>query len=123
VLLAGVKMTLVELATRIGAKVHTPGKGGALDLDQVYAGDRISDLLNAAGDHALLITNLASNHLLRVAELMDIPGLCLVNRQEPDEAMLAMAREHGTLVMVSPKGLFETCGRVYRALSEESSPG
>lgn len=110
-------MKLEQLAHEISARIFTPGRGLNVEVDQVYAGDRISDLLNAAGDHALLVSNLSSTHLLRVAELMDIPGLCLVGGQTPDESMLAAAAEHGTLLMVSRAGLFETCGRLYRALS------
>jgi hypothetical protein len=112
-------MRLEQLAGRIGAKVYGPDAGPAVEIDQVYAGDRISDLLNAAGEHGLLISNLASAHLIRVAELMDIPGICLVSAQQPDEKMLAAAREHGTLLVVSPHSLFETCGRVYQCLAEE----
>jgi hypothetical protein len=108
---------LNELAQHIGAKVLTPGKAIDIRLDSVYAGDRISDLLGAAGDHALLVTNLASTHLVRVAELMDIPGICMVNGQTPDERMIQAAKEHGTLLMVSAKGLFETSGRIYQSLS------
>jgi hypothetical protein len=117
-------MQIEQLAKAIGAAVLTPGRGAAVESDQVYAGDRISDLLNAAGESALLVSNLASNHLIRVAELMDVPGICLVSRQRPDEAMLEAAKEHGTLLMVSPVGLFETCGRIYRILAGEtrSSP-
>jgi hypothetical protein len=110
-------MKLEELAKAIDAKVVTPARGVTVEADQVYAGDRISDLLNAAGENVLLVTNLASSHLLRVAELMEVPGICLVGRQEPDAAMLQTAQEHGTLLMVSPVGLFETCGRLYRSLA------
>lgn len=112
----GGPVQLELLAQEIGARVCSPGRGVNVEMDQVYAGDRISDLLNAAGDHALLVSNLPSAHLIRVAELMDIPGLCLVGGQTPDEAMLATAAEHGTLLMVSRAGLFETCGRIYQAL-------
>jgi hypothetical protein len=113
-------MRLADLADKIGATVHCVGNGARADVDQVYAGDRISDLLGAAGDHTLLVSNLASTHLIRVAELMDIPGICLVGGQKPDETMLAAARAHGTLLMVSPFALFETCGRLYRCLTEGS---
>lgn len=112
-------MRLDELAKRIGAKVLAPGRGASVEAGQVYAGDRISDLLNEAKDNALLVSNLAGGHLTRVAELMDLPGMCLVNGQTPDLAMLEAAREHGTLLMVSPVGLFETCGRIHGCLSEE----
>jgi hypothetical protein len=112
-------MQLDELARRIEARVCVSGRSVDVARDQVYAGDRISDLLSAAGDSLLLITNLASGHLTRVAELMDIPGICVVNGQAPDPAMLSTAREHGTLLMVSTAGMFETCGRVFAALAEE----
>lgn len=115
-------MRLAELASAIGAAVRCVGRSAAVDLDQVYAGDRISDLLAAAGDHALLVSNLASGQLVRVAQLMDIPGICLVNGQEPDADMLAAAQEHGTTLMVSARGLFETCGRIHRALTKERQP-
>ncbi|HVP11990.1 MAG TPA: hypothetical protein VMV94_12485 [Phycisphaerae bacterium] len=110
-------MKLDELAKKIGAEVLTPGREVTVEADQVYAGDRISDLLNAAGESVLLLSNLASGHLTRVAELMDVPGICLVGRQRPDTAMIETAKEHRTLLMVSPAGLFETCGRVYRCLT------
>ncbi len=115
----GATMTLEKLAGRIGARIVAPSRNINVDLEQVYAGDRISDLLNAASDHALLVTNLASEHLVRVAELMDIPAICLVANQSPSDAMLHAAREHGTTLLVSSAGLFETCGRIYAALAEE----
>lgn len=115
-------MRLHELAKAIGAEVLTLGQETTVEADQVYAGDRISDLLNAAGENVLLISNLASNHLVRVAELMDVPGICLVACQQPDSAMIHAAQEHGTLLMVSPASLFETCGRIYRALAGRTRP-
>lgn len=113
-------MRLDQLAERIGATVHIPDRGRTVDASQVYAGDRISDLLNAASDHALLVSNLASSHLLRVAELMDVPGICLVHGQTPDPDMIEIAQEHGTFLMTSPVSLFETCGRLFRALNDEA---
>lgn len=113
-------MQLGELAKKIGARICSPGRGARVDLQQVFAGDRISDLLNAAGDHALLVTNVVGAQLLRVAELMDVPGICLVGGQEPDAALRDVARAHGTLLMVSPYGLFETCGRIHARLTAEA---
>ncbi len=112
-------MELSALANSIGAELRGTVESRNIDLDQVYAGDRISDLLNAAGDHALLVSNLASGQLIRVAQLMDIPCICLVSGQEPDDAMLAAASEHETALMVSPFSLFETCGRIHASLAVE----
>jgi hypothetical protein len=112
-------MRTSELAERAGLRVVTPGRNPSVSGDQVYAGDRISDLLNAAGECVLLVTNLASAQLMRMAELLDVPAICLVNEQTPDDNMLRTAQEHATAILVSPAGLFETCGRLHRCLTEE----
>ena len=118
-LLARSNMKLEDLAADIGATVVTPGKPGGTSVARIYAGDRVSDLLNEASDKTLLVTNLASVQMLRVAELMDVPGICFVNGVEPDVEMVELARDNDTLLMVSPQGVFETCGLIYWALDRE----
>jgi redox-sensing transcriptional repressor len=116
-LLARKAMRLEELAGHIGARIVTPGAPGGTEVAKIYAGDRVSDLLNEASDKTLLVSNLASVQMLRVAELMDVPGICFVSGAEPDDEVVALARENGTLLMVSPDGVFETCGRIYQHLA------
>ncbi len=118
-LLARSNMKLEELAEHIGARVVTPGEPGGTEVTKIYAGDRVSDLLNEASDKTLLVSNLASVQMLRVAELMDVPGICFVNGVEPDDEVIALARDNGTLLLVSPAGVFETCGLIYQFLSGE----
>lgn len=115
-LLARSTMKLEDLAHDIGAHIVTPGKSGGTAVTRIYAGDRVSDLLNQASDDTLLVSNLASVQMLRVAELMDVPGICFVNGAEPDAEMVRLATENHTLLMVSSEGVFETCGRIYRFL-------
>jgi len=116
-LLARTAMKLEDLAGLIGARIVTPGAPGGTEIAKIYAGDRVSDLLNEASDKTLLVSNVASVQMLRVAELMDVPGICFVNGVEPDAEVVALARENGTLLMVSPGGVFETCGRIYQHLA------
>ena len=94
----------------------TPGKPDGTEVAKIYAGDRVSDLLNEASDKTLLVSNLASVQMLRVAELMDVPGICFVNGVEPEADVVELAHENGTLLMVSPAGVFETCGLIYQHL-------
>jgi len=116
-LLVGAHMKLEELADRIGARVVTPGKPGGTEVANIYAGDRVSDLLNEASDSTLLVSNLASVQMLRVAELMDVPGICFVEGIQPDAEIVDLALANGTLLMVSPVGVYETCGRIYTVLT------
>lgn len=110
-------MNLQELAQQIGATTVCPGRDGSVDIDHIWAGDRISDLLSQSSSKSLLVSNLSGQQLVRIADLMDVPGICLLNGILPPEPFLATAADHGTFVMVSPAGMFETCGRLYQCLS------
>jgi len=106
-----------ELAERIGARVVTDRAATAdREIGRIYAGDRVSDLLDQASDKTLLVTNLMSLQLLRLAELMDVPAICFVNGVAPEPAILGKAAATGTTLMVSPIGVFETCGLIYQSL-------
>jgi redox-sensing transcriptional repressor len=115
-LLAGADMKLDHLARRIGAKVLTPGPADAR-ITRIYAGDRVSDLLNEASSTTLLVTNLANLQMVRVAELMEVPGVCFVDGVEPDQDVVELATRNHTMLMVSPVGVFETCGLIYQLLA------
>jgi len=113
-------MYLEDLANKINAKVYARGKPINVEINRIYAGDRISDLLNQAVGNTLLVSNLGSSQIIRLAQLMDVPGICLLNDLIPEDDMIKIALEHRTLLMVSPTGMFETCGRLYQTLLKES---
>ena len=116
-------MNLTDLARRIGARVVTEGKCPDHVIDSIYAGDRISDLLTHASRQTLLVTNLSSALLVCVAELMDVPAVCLVGGQPPAPEIVSAAKGHGMFLMISPADLFETCGRVYGCWREIREAG
>ncbi len=119
-LLAGANMKLEELAQKIGARILTPGLGNNSEVTKIYAGDRVSDLLNEASNKTLLVTNLANLQMVRVAELMEVPGICFVDGIDPDQKIVELATQNGTMLMVSPTGVFETCGLIYQLLATEA---
>jgi hypothetical protein len=112
-------MTLSQIAQMIEARTFPAAAPADREILTVYAGDRISDLIEQASPHTLLVTNIANSQLIRVAELMDVPGICLVNGGHPAPELLEAAGKSGTGVIVSSAGLFETCGRLYRHLGVE----
>ncbi|HNR30267.1 MAG TPA: hypothetical protein PKI11_05220 [Candidatus Hydrogenedentes bacterium] len=109
-------MNLAEVAERIGARILNPERAREVDVDRVHAGDRMSDLLSHVSDTTLLVTHIANHGLVRLIELMDAPGICLVNGAAPDQLVEEAARRCGTVLLVSPASLFETCGRLHRCL-------
>ncbi len=113
------RMTIHDMAESISARILYPGRGSAIAIERVYAGDRMSDLLNEVSDTTLLVTHVSNAALLRLIELMDVPAVCLLNDVEPEEALLAAAHQQGTAVLASPYGMFETCGRLYRVFGRQ----
>lgn len=111
-------MTLDEVAKGLGARVLTADGGGPRSIERVYAGDRMSDLVNHASAATLIVTNLANAQLVRAASLMDASAVCLVGGVVPEPELVAAAANSGTVLMVSPFDLFETCGRLYACLRE-----
>ena len=115
-------MDIAGIAEHIGARLWMPGSGRSVAVNRVYAGDRMSDLLNAVTDTTLLVTNLSNATLVRFIELMDAPAVCLLNGAEPEDAIVSAAQRHGAALMVSPADMFETCGRLYQVLRGGAAP-
>jgi hypothetical protein len=115
-------MNLRELVEHLGAVTLTPGVSLDVPVDRVYAGDRMSDLINAAGPGMLLVTNLDGAQLLRVAELMDVAGVCLARGAAPKPETVAAAAAQGVVLLASPGDLFETCGLLYERIGA-TAPG
>jgi predicted transcriptional regulator len=111
-------MNLECLVEKFGGSILTNGNSPKVDIERIYAGDRISDLLNQANQNTLLVSNLASQQLLRMVHLMEAAGLCLVNGMHPDDEMIELANQNNTTLIVSPYDMFETCGRIYRCMSQ-----
>jgi hypothetical protein len=115
-------MKLVQLAQKIGAHIVSPPVSGRDEIQSVYAGDRMSDLLSAVSDETLLVTHIANRGLLSLIELMDVPAVCLVNGAAPEATVVEAAANANTALLISPWGLYETCGRLYVALRNKE-PG
>jgi hypothetical protein len=113
-------MTLDMIAKKIHARILTPFDTGRIEIRHVYAGDKMSDILNEASHDTLLVTNLNNQQLIRVAELMDVPGICLLRDSIPTREIIDAVEEYGTVFLSSPFGMFETCGRLYRCFIKES---
>ena len=109
-------MKLEELIQAIDARVLYPGSKKGTEIDRVFAGDKMSALLEQAGPNTMLVTSLANTQLACMAELMDCPVLCLVDDAEPEPKLLETAARGDTAVVVCALDMFETCGRLHRRL-------
>ncbi|HEY3352889.1 MAG TPA: hypothetical protein VGQ83_06545 [Polyangia bacterium] len=104
--------SLRELATSLGAVILTHPERAGARVARLAAAARVSDLLAQVGAATLIVTDLMSPHLVRIAELLDVPGLCLVGGGAPGPALIAAAAAGGKVLLVAPGGLAETCARL-----------
>ncbi len=115
-------MQIDELARTAGLTVLVPGPTPDLAVERIGAGDHISRLLNEAAAHTLLVTVLAGTPLLRVAELMGAPAVCLAGGRAPEPAFLREARARGVAVLAAAWPAEETCRRVSACLGTGTPP-
>jgi len=106
-------MKLSDLVRTLGAKVLVAGPMLEGEIKRVYAGDRISDLLSQGDAGTLLVTNLTGLLILRAAEIMDVPAICLLNGVSPEPELATAAERNAVVLLVSPYDMFETCGLLY----------
>ena len=104
-----------HIASGIGASLSA-GWDSEIDITHIYAGDRISDLLAHASKRTLLVTNLTGAHVVRLAEIMELGALCFLYGTSIPKTTIRKAERNGIAIMVSPAGMFETCGRLHRVL-------
>jgi hypothetical protein len=111
-------MRIDRIAQAIGGELL----GGALDhpveISRVYAGDRMSDLLNEVADGTLLVTHLAHPALMRSMDLLEAAAVCFVNGAAPEADVASASNAHRIVMLASPHGMYETCGMLYRLLNE-----
>ncbi|MFH0964420.1 MAG: hypothetical protein V2A58_10460 [Planctomycetota bacterium] len=107
-----------ELARCIDAEVLFECARLQDEIEKVYAGDSISDLLTQADEKTLIVSQLVGAALVRAAALVDAPAICFVDRSMPPDQAVRVAKELGVALMVSPIGLRDTHDRVFRHLTK-----
>ncbi len=110
-------MTVKELATQIEAQLCPGAREPSPEVNELHVACTISSLIANAARGTLLVTSLCNRQLIRVAELMDAPGLCLADAARPDEDLLSQARRSGIPIMISPWSLEETRRRLEACLA------
>jgi len=109
-------MKLKDLAHAIEARL-LPGSGNQdSEISRVYAGSTMSDLIGHAAAGTLIVTSLNNAQLARMAELMDVPGICLVSGIAPGPELREAARRAGTALLVSATGLEATARSLHEVL-------
>ena len=108
-------MTLSEVKDILHATVLTGEDALQNDIDGAFASDLMSDVLAFVTDNAMLITGLINPHVMRTAEMLDIPCIVFTRGKQPSEEMLEMAGDIGITVLSTNMAQFDAAVALAKA--------
>lgn len=109
----GDSMLLDELALELEAQILThQSEASRIQIDQVCIATRMSELLEKVTSATLLVSELSNPHLMRVAELLDVPSICFVHGATPSDPIVRAATENGKVLLLAPAAVEDTCRRL-----------
>ncbi len=85
------------------------------EVNSACGSDMMSDVLAYVKDQAVLLTGLVNSQVIRTAEMMDMVCVVFVRSKAPTEEMIALAKEHGMVLLKTRKRMYEACGKLYAA--------
>lgn len=86
-----------------------------LEVKYGFAADLMSDVLIIDTDQLLLITGLCNIQTIRTAEMSDLRCILFVRNKKATDEMVALARQHGIVLLESPYSMFRAVGVLARA--------
>ena len=115
-------ITLADVLPLLEAEIFvTHADLTTIRLQHVIASDLMSDVLvaNHHMDHFILVTSLASDQMIRTADLVGASGIILVNGKRPPQSLLRLAADLDLPLLGTAMPKFETCLCIGQALNKE----
>ena len=108
-------MKISQIQELLDAEVVCGSDGLDKEVFSACGSDMMSDVLAYAKDQAVLLTGLVNPQVVRTAEMMDMVCIVFVRSKAPTEEMIALAEEHGMVLLKTKKRMYEACGKLYAA--------
>lgn len=115
-------MTVLEIAKVLQADVLVKGDGADKPVRNVVSSDLMSDVLVVDDEDILLLTSLASEQVLRTAQIVGALGVVLVNGKPMPSSMINVANDLRITLASSRLSKYDACIAVHEALKEEAPP-
>jgi hypothetical protein len=109
-------MTILEAAKLLNAEVLVEGEAIADDILHVVASDLMSDVLLVDDEDILLLTSLASDQVLRTAQIVGAVGVVVVNGKSLPSSMVSVAEDLGMTLATCSLSKYEACIALHQAL-------
>ena len=77
--------------------------------------DLMSDVLASVKPGAVLLTGLCNPQVVRTAQMADVRAIIFLRGKQPSTEIVELATGENIPLISSEMGMFELCGRLYRA--------
>jgi len=108
-------MNVKELVEIVEGNVLNPQVSLKNELKGGCGADLMSDVLASVKPDAVLLTGLCNVQVVRTAQMADVRAIVFVRGKTPPSDTIELATREGIPLITSPFGMFELCGRLYRA--------
>ena len=78
-----------------------------------YCSDLLSCVMTGAQPQGIWVTLMAHSNIVAVAALLDLAAILITENAQPDQNTLQIANQKGVILLSTPKGNFETVGRLW----------
>lgn len=103
-------MTFPDLVEKLPAHVvNRASNFMETSVLQVFAGDLMSDVLVTDFEDLLIVTSLASEQVVRTADIVGAKGVLLVNDKDPPLVMKQLAEKQDLNLLSTPLSMYEAC--------------
>ena len=106
---------LKEIINAVEGTLLTKQLKQDLDIHHCGAADLMSDVLSIMKPGSLLVTGLVNLQSIRTAEMANLAAIIYVRGKTPGSDAIDLANELGIPLIASHIGMFEMCGRLYKA--------
>jgi predicted transcriptional regulator len=108
-------MRLQEVVELIVGRVLTDEADLQAEVEGGCGADLMSDVLASIQPNAVLLTGLCNPQVVRTAQMADVAAIVFVRGKIPTPDMIDLANEEKIPLITTPYGMFELCGRLYKA--------
>ncbi|MBE6753872.1 MAG: hypothetical protein E7559_05935 [Ruminococcaceae bacterium] len=111
-------MTVTQFAEKYGIKAIAV-ESGDREITGGYVGDLLSWVMGRASSGDVWITIMSNINIAAVAALTDVACIVLAEDVQPDEKVVAVAKDKGINLLASERNAFELAGLLYGELNAQ----
>ncbi len=110
-------MTVQDAISVLNAELIASGEGLLKKVNHIVASDLMSDVLLVDEEAMLLLTSLASDQVLRTAQIVGAAAVIVVNGKSLPSSMKKVATDLGMTLAIAKQSKFDTCIALHQRMT------